>query len=297
MSSSLPLSRAYAAHSRNYLNFRYVYPVFSRRSGGLSIGINLNPDKGCNFDCIYCQVDRREPANPESVELSGILHEVREIFESVRNRSLFSAPLFREIPETAKKITDIALSGDGEPSLYPRLFELTRELIALKSAEGLSEIPVVLISNASGFSRPETARAIKLILEDSGAVWAKLDAGTESYFRRICRPGIALGKIVQNIKLASRIGPIIIQTCLMNIRGEEPSDAEIEAYCGRLREISDDGGRIDHVQLYTVARRPAEEWVTPIKLGTLRQIAGRIQAESGMKVRVYGSAYDAGTGQ
>ncbi|MBM3871597.1 MAG: radical SAM protein, partial [Verrucomicrobia bacterium] len=39
-------------HTRIYRDFTYVYPVISRRSGGLSIGINLNPDKKCNFDCV-----------------------------------------------------------------------------------------------------------------------------------------------------------------------------------------------------------------------------------------------------
>ena len=46
-------------HARLFEHNRFVYPVLSRRSGGISIGVNLNPDKICNFDCIYCQVDRR----------------------------------------------------------------------------------------------------------------------------------------------------------------------------------------------------------------------------------------------
>ena len=37
-------------HPREYANFTYAYPVLSRRSGGVSIGVNLNPDKICNFD-------------------------------------------------------------------------------------------------------------------------------------------------------------------------------------------------------------------------------------------------------
>lgn len=50
-------------HTRVYRDFTYVYPVISRRSGGLSVGINLNPDKVCNFDCVYCEVDRKTPAS------------------------------------------------------------------------------------------------------------------------------------------------------------------------------------------------------------------------------------------
>src|ERR1041384_5902109 len=51
----------FTQHSRSWRENRYVYPVVSRRSKGLSIGVNLNPDKVCNFDCIYCCVDRKTP--------------------------------------------------------------------------------------------------------------------------------------------------------------------------------------------------------------------------------------------
>ena len=48
----------FTAHPRSFADFRYVYPVVSRRAGGISLGVNLNLDKRCNFRCIYCQVDR-----------------------------------------------------------------------------------------------------------------------------------------------------------------------------------------------------------------------------------------------
>ena len=51
-----PLTRLFQTHSRNlFQDNRFVYAVVSRRSGGVSIGVNLNPDKYCNFDCVYCQ--------------------------------------------------------------------------------------------------------------------------------------------------------------------------------------------------------------------------------------------------
>ena len=45
-------------HPRSFEANRYVYPVLSRRAGGISIGVNLNVDKVCNFHCVYCQVSR-----------------------------------------------------------------------------------------------------------------------------------------------------------------------------------------------------------------------------------------------
>src|SRR5215212_7131266 len=38
----------------------FVYTVVSPRAGDLSIGVNMNPNKLCNFDCVYCEVNRRE---------------------------------------------------------------------------------------------------------------------------------------------------------------------------------------------------------------------------------------------
>lgn len=46
---------------REFLGNRFVYAVISQRAHGLSIGINLNPNKACNFDCAYCEVNRDLP--------------------------------------------------------------------------------------------------------------------------------------------------------------------------------------------------------------------------------------------
>ena len=56
---------------------RFVYPVLSRRSGGISLGVNLNPDKVCNFDCIYCQVDRTRQSETRFVETDAAARRAR----------------------------------------------------------------------------------------------------------------------------------------------------------------------------------------------------------------------------
>ena len=74
MSTALPL---HTDHARAFQTNRFVYPVLSRRSHGISVGVNLNPDKICNFDCIYCQVDRRsECAILERAAAQGLSPEV-----------------------------------------------------------------------------------------------------------------------------------------------------------------------------------------------------------------------------
>src|SRR5208337_5154664 len=65
-------------HSRQFEQNLYVYPVLARRSRGISVGINLNPDTVCNFGCVYCQVDRRTPPQVTDVDEEQLLRELEE---------------------------------------------------------------------------------------------------------------------------------------------------------------------------------------------------------------------------
>src|SRR5262249_32817540 len=57
--------RQTAAYPREFLHNRFVYVVVSPRARGLSVGVNMNPDKQCQFNCIYCEVDRTgDPSGP-----------------------------------------------------------------------------------------------------------------------------------------------------------------------------------------------------------------------------------------
>ena len=104
-------------HERRYLDFTYVYPVISRRSRGLSIGINLNPDKVCNFDCVYCEVDRRIPGRTKTVDREQVRSELRWLVQHALSGDLAKLPKFAEAPELTRVIRDIAFSGDGEPTM------------------------------------------------------------------------------------------------------------------------------------------------------------------------------------
>jgi hypothetical protein len=60
------------------------------------------------------------------------------------------------------------------------------------------------------------------------------------------------------------VRPLVIQALFMRVGGEPPSAEELAAFCDRLNEITAAGGRLKLVQIYTVARRPAESFVTPL---------------------------------
>src|SRR5271166_5184354 len=82
-------------HHRAFGDNRYVYAVLSRRSKGISIGINLNPDKVCNFDCVYCQVDRQLPPLVGRVDEPRLLDELEDMLDSSQRGELFETGCFR----------------------------------------------------------------------------------------------------------------------------------------------------------------------------------------------------------
>src|SRR3954471_16106363 len=89
-------------HPRLYQLNRFVYPVLSRRSRGLSIGINLNPDKLCNFDCVYCEVDRRIPGKGSQLDLSQMRNELVALVRFARNGGLAKEPKFEQVPQLTR---------------------------------------------------------------------------------------------------------------------------------------------------------------------------------------------------
>src|SRR5579864_4071125 len=63
---------------RDYLDNRFVYVVVSSRARGLSIGINMNPDKTCNFDCVYCEVHRNEAPREQILDVDVMAAELNK---------------------------------------------------------------------------------------------------------------------------------------------------------------------------------------------------------------------------
>src|SRR5207237_9439237 len=126
-----------------------------------------------------------------------------------------------------------------------------------------SEIKMVLITNASMFHRPHVQRGLAILDENNGEIWAKLEAGTDEYYHLIERTPIPFRQILDNITAAARVRPLVIQSLFMRVNGAPPSPAELEAFCDRLNDITAAGGQLKLVQIYTVARRPAESFVAP----------------------------------
>jgi wyosine [tRNA(Phe)-imidazoG37] synthetase (radical SAM superfamily) len=281
---------AHRQHSRRFEDFKYVYPVLSRRSHGISIGLNVNPDKVCNFDCIYCQVDRTTEAAVKKFDLVVAEEELREMLEMVRTGRIAQHPSFRAVPRELLRLNDIALSGDAEPTTLPN-FSGTIQMIARVKPP---ETKIVLITDAGGLDRADGRRGLEIMDANNGEVWAKLDAGTEDYFKFINRTKIPFARILKNISAAAKARPIVIQSLFLKIRGVGPSGDEINAYCQRLRDV----GNIKLVQVYTVARTamtivdgvPAWQFVSALSNEEVDAITERVRKEAGVEAEsFYGS--------
>jgi wyosine [tRNA(Phe)-imidazoG37] synthetase (radical SAM superfamily) len=271
-------------HSRSFEEFLFVYPVISRRSRGLSIGVNLNPDKVCNFDCIYCEVDRHTPPRTLRLDTARMREELVQVIQMVRDGGLLQRSRFAAAKDFAGEIKDIAFSGDGEPTMVANFAECVETVAGVRQQEKLEGAKIVLITDAAGLDKADVKRGLEIMDWNNGEVWGKLDAGTEAYFKAVNRTSIRFDRILKNLRETARLRPIVIQSLFLRVHGQRMPDAEVAAYCDRLNELTAAGGRIKEVHAYTVARPTPEAYATPLRGEELELIGEAIRRQTGLPV-------------
>ena len=279
----------FESHPREFEENLYVYPVLSRRAGGISIGVNLNLDLLCNFDCIYCQVMRPpktqlQAHKSEAVDVARLAVELDWMVDWVASGRIWQGPQFAAAPLLLRRLNDIAFCGDGEPTICPDFDKVVAAAAEIRARRGLDGLKLVLITNATLLDRPHVRRGLSIMDRGGGEIWAKLDAGTEEYYNRVARTKVPFARILDNILQAARKRPIVIQSLFMKIDGRATSAAEQEAYCRRLQELVAAGGQIKQVQIHTVARAPAESWVSALDDEQVDALADRVRRETGLPV-------------
>jgi len=202
-----------------------------------------------------------------------------DLFES---GELFELDKFRETPADLRRLNDIAFSGDGEPTTCPEFGDVVCAVADVKRRRGLTDVKLVLITNASMLHQAKVRSALAVLDANQGEIWAKLEAGTEAYYRQVDRTTIPFQRIFANITEAARVRPLVIQALFMRLHGEPPPAQELTAFCDRLGEIVQAGGRISLVQVYTVARIPAEPFVAPLENAEVDEIVELVQRRTGL---------------
>ena len=271
--------QAHLDHKRAWLDFDYCYPVISRRSRGVSLGVNLSPHRACNFDCVYCEVDRIRPPRRRDVDLDQLVRELAALMDLVVSGGLYGLSPFDSARPEQRRLNDIAFSGDGEPTMAREFAECVERLAKLKREKGLHDCKLVLITDATLLQAPGVARGLEILMLNQGEIWAKLDGGTETHYREINRSRVPFPTILGNLAATARRWPITIQTLFLEWRGQEPSTAEVEAYIGRLQSILAQGGQLRGLQLYSVARATADAEARPLSPPALDRLASHVKRE------------------
>ncbi|MDP6934633.1 MAG: radical SAM protein, partial [Myxococcota bacterium] len=184
-------------HRRELGENRWVYAVVSRRCGGLSIGVNLNTDKRCNFDCPYCQVNRTVPGWSGTVDPSGVAYELDELLAHLTAGTLWDHAPFDSASAGLRTLRDISVAGDGEPTTCPELDQVIQSLAEVRNRYQMQQVPIRLLTNATFFHLPRVQRALQTLDRHGGEIWAKLDAGTSDYFREVNGTEFSFTKVLE----------------------------------------------------------------------------------------------------
>jgi len=235
-------------HSRDSAGMRYVYPVISRRAGGVSVGINLNPNNACNWRCIYCQVPDLKRGGPPPVDLALLEGELDEFLRRVQSGDFMAT----RVPEGSRRLVDVAFSGNGEPTSAAEFADAVAIAGRVLAAHDLAGSVVIrLITNGSLLDRKAVQTGIARIGRAAGEVWFKVDSGTPAGLARINGTRARPEGVARRLACCAALAPTWVQTCLFTLDGELPAEQEMEAYLALLAPLAP---ALAGVHLYSLAR-------------------------------------------
>jgi len=238
-------------HDRNSADMTYVYPVVSRRAGGVSVGVNLNPNHACNWACVYCQVpDLRRGAAPP-IDLTMLERELRTLLDAIVHGDFMR----QRVPEAARRLNDIAISGNGEPTSareFPEVVDLIGRVMRDFDLSG--RIKLVLITNGSLVERPRVQAGLKAMAALNGEVWFKFDRATAAGLRAVNQTRVAPERQFARLALAAHLCPTWLQTCVFLRKGAPPTAEERNAYLAVVERLRRERVPVQGVLLYGLAR-------------------------------------------
>jgi len=264
-------------HDRDSVALHYVYPVVSRRAGGVSVGINLNPNNACNWRCIYCQVPNLMRGAAPLIDLVLLEDELRGFLKELLHGDFMQ----RLVPEEARRINDIALSGNGEPTSSTEFSRVIELIARVRQEEALPEtLKTVLITNGSLLHRGDVQHGLRDMAKINGEVWFKLDRASEQGMQLINDTKSSMKKVRDNLIVSILLCPTWLQTCWFALDGESPSRQDEDDYLKFVSELLRDGHRLQGVLLYSLARpslQPEAPRLSALSKTQLQAFAERIE--------------------
>ena len=273
-------------HSRDVAGLRYVYPVVSRRAGGVSVGINLNVNNACNWRCIYCQVPDLKLGTAPPVDLLVLENELRGFLHEL----LYGDFMATRVPEEARCINDIAISGNGEPSSAAEFLQVIELIAKLKLELSLPEhIKLLLISNGSQLHRENVQQGLRIMAQSNGEVWFKLDRASEQGMALVNDTQNTMHKVRANLAAAIACCPNTwLQTCWFALDGDAPSERDENDYLDFIQGLKKQHIEPSGVLLYGIARTPMQAEaprLSALSIEVLNNFAQRIR-DLGLLVKV-----------
>lgn len=270
-------------HRRDSAGLLYVYPVISRRAGGVSIGINLNINNACNWACVYCQVENLTRGGPPPIDLDRLEDELTGFLED----ALHGDFMLRQVPLEARQLMDIAFSGNGEPTSAPEFAEAIGRVAKVLERFGLrGKLMVRLITNGSLMYRPEVQRGIKLLGELGGEVWFKIDRVEAADAAEVNGVPMQVEKVARYLEISAGLASTWVQTCWFALDGVAPDAVAREAYCALLKPLAK---QLAGIHLYGLARpsmQPAAPRLSRLSPADLTAFAEEIHEKTGIRVMV-----------
>jgi len=274
-------------HDRRRGGRQYVYPVVSRRSRGLSVGINLNPNAACNWRCLYCQVPGLVRGGGPAIDLPRLAYELGDLLDEV----LAPGWMEQHVPAGARRLNDVAFSGDGEPTSSPQLVGAIDVAGEALSTRGLAEqVKLVLITNGSLVRQARVQEGLRHLARYRAEVWFKLDGASDTILRRLNGARTTMARQRANLLCAARLAPTWVQTLVMALDGEPSLDeAERKAYVEFLAGVLREGAPLRGVRLYGLARpscQPEASRLRALPRAWLDAFAAEIHEGTGLVVSV-----------
>jgi len=260
-------------HSRELSGLKYIYSVISRRAGGLSIGVNLNVNNACNWQCIYCEIPNLTRGLPPPIELDVLEDELRFFLHEIIHGDYME----KNVAIEDRHLKDIAFSGNGEPTSaeeFPQVILIVKKI--LEEFNLLHKIKIRLITNGSLMHKESVLEGIQVLAKMNGEVWFKVDAALEENSKVINQVNIKPQQAIDRLKRCSEICPTFVQTCIFTIDNKEPNNKEIDAY---IKLIDSAKKSIKGVHLYGIARpsmQPEAYRLGRVNINVLENIADQL---------------------
>ncbi len=255
----------------------YVYVARSRRSGGLSLGVDLTPHGHCSFSCIYCQASHPCGAQPDlRVNLDRLRDDLLAQLESPH----------------ATELRDLVLAGSGEPSGavgFPEALALIEQVCRRCGFDR----PRRVFTNGRHLRSDAVSAALARWIDSGGEAWFKLDGASDEVLRAINGREIDARSHLAAIWAFARERGIGIQSMLVQGEGLPDVDGVVAGIIEEIATAVASGAKVTAVHLLTLARRPSDEdqaaRLRAIPAQRLEEFASMLRTRTRLPVSVYGA--------